>query len=90
MSTADDLLSLMEHRRWEPAVLSNDSYVLEINAVHGKIEAGFVLWRKLPNGEPELVTSGHTREGQFWGAENEPLELNDEIQAALADLIRSA
>lgn len=89
MSTADDLLRFMEHRHWAPAILANDDYVLEVNDVHGKIAAGFVLWRRLPNGEPQLVSSGHARNGGLWGAENEPLELSDEVTETVTSLLRA-
>ena len=90
MSTADDLLKFMEHRRWVPAILADERYVLEVNNVHGQIDAGFVLWRRLPNGEAKLVTSGHGGNGRLWGGENEPLHLSDELQGAIRSLLRSS
>lgn len=89
MSTADELISYMEHRGWEPAILVNDDYVLELNEVHGRISAGFVLWRRLPNDEPELVVSGHATNGALWGAENQPLDLDDETIEVLSRLLRN-
>ena len=88
MSTADDLLSYIEHNHWEPASLSDDRYLLEINPVHGRIEAGFMLWRRLSNGEVMPVASGHASKGHFWGAENQPLDLGDEVLDVIAGLLK--
>ncbi|HET7036339.1 MAG TPA: hypothetical protein VFI42_11720 [Thermomicrobiaceae bacterium] len=89
VSTADDLLSFMEHRHWVPAILAGEQYVLEVNNVHGRIDVGFVLWRRLPNGEPELITSGHSANGRLWGGQNQPMRLSDELQQAISSLLRS-
>ena len=90
MATADSLLSFIENRGWLAATVQDDEHLLEINPVHGKIEAGFILWQRLPDGELLPVSSGHVSKGRFWGSENEPLELSDETLSLIDGLLKDA
>lgn len=87
MSTADDLLRYVETHRWIGARLQDDRHLLELNPVHGKLEAGFMLWQRLADGRLWPLASGHVRDGRFYGGENEPLEFDDDTLALIGKLL---
>jgi hypothetical protein len=89
VALVDTLLGFLEHRHWEPVTLASGEHQLEVNQVHGMIEAGFILWRCLPNGTRELVTSGHTRDGELLGKDGEILTLPDDVAETIEEILKS-
>jgi len=80
------LLDQLKKHRFRPVTLSGDGYVLEILPYHGKIEAGFTLWR-LEGGELVPVASGHTENGHLLTPEGFALELPPEVEQTIVALL---
>jgi hypothetical protein len=83
---AQRLLDTLKKHRFQPVTLQADSYVLEVVPYHGKIEAGFTLWR-LEGGELVPVVSGHTENGHLLTPEGFALRLPPEIERTLLSLL---
>ena len=80
------LLDQLKKHRFRPVTLSGDGYVLEILPYHGKIEAGFTLWR-LESGALVLVASGHTENGHLLSPEGFALELPPDVERTIVALL---
>ncbi len=80
------LLDQLKKHRFRPVTLSGDGYVLEILPYHGKIEAGFTLWR-LAGGELIPVASGHTENGHLLSPEGFALELPPDVERTIVALL---
>jgi hypothetical protein len=80
------LLDQLKKHRFRPVMLSGDGYVLEIVPYHGKIEAGFTLWR-LEGGELVPVASGHTENGHLLTAEGFALQLPADVERTMLTLL---
>jgi hypothetical protein len=87
VSIAGKLLQRIEQENWRSTTIESDDYRLELHDVHALIEVGFVLWRKQPDGQLALVTSGHTLHGKIVGSEEEPLPLAGETHEVIEDLL---
>ena len=81
------LMQRIQRSNWKPTAIESDDYKLELHEVHGLTEVGFVLWRKSGADQVDLVTSGHTLQGQLVGSQEQPLGLSDNTQAAIRDLL---
>jgi hypothetical protein len=80
------LLDQLKKHRFRPVMLSGDGYVLEIVPYHGKIEAGFTLWR-LEGGELVPIASGHTENGHLLTPEGFALELPPDVARTILSLL---
>jgi len=80
------LLDQLKKHRFRPVMLSGDGYVLEIVPYHGKIEAGFTLWR-LEGGELVPIASGHTENGHLLTPEGFVLELPPDVARTILSLL---
>ncbi|MCX2728402.1 hypothetical protein OO015_12970 [Thermomicrobium sp. 4228-Ro] len=83
---AQRLLQTLKKHRFQPVTLQGDSYVLEVVPYHGKIEAGFTLWR-LEGGELVPVASGHTENGHLLTAEGFALQLPADVERTMLTLL---
>lgn len=83
---AERLVNVLKKHRWQPVTLHGDGYVLEIRPYHGKIEAGFILWR-LEGEELVPLASGHTENGHLLTAEGFALQLDPSIERTLTTLL---
>ncbi|GBD17760.1 MAG: hypothetical protein RMJ05_01700 [Thermomicrobium sp.] len=87
MSTlAQRLLQTLKKHRFQPVTLQGDGFILEVVPYHGKIEAGFTLWR-LESGELVPVASGHTENGHLLTPEGFALHLPPEIERTMLTLL---
>lgn len=87
MKLAQRLVKLMMRRKWQPVEVVADGYRLEVRPYHGKIEAGFVLWRIEQDGRLRPVASGHTENGYLLTAEGFRLELPRETAQLIERLL---
>ncbi|MCX7623404.1 MAG: hypothetical protein RMK01_11855 [Thermomicrobium sp.] len=83
---AERLLALLKKHRFRPVTLQGDGYVLEIVPYHGKIEAGFTLWRVEGGGLVPIV-SGHTENGHLLTAEGFTLQLPPDVERTIRTLV---
>lgn len=68
-------------------MIESDDYKLELHEVHGLTEVGFVLWRKRADDRLDLVTSGHTLQGELVGSQEQPLGLSDNTHETIRELL---
>jgi hypothetical protein len=87
---AKQLVKLMMRQRWRPVEVAADGYRLEVRPYHGKIEAGFILWRVGEDGRLQPVISGHTENGYLLTAEGFRLDLPAETARAIERLLQQA
>ena len=87
MNLAEKMKHRMEQANWHPLTLAHRDYQLDLPEVHGMDEVGFILWRKADNGELEPIASGHTLRGRLVDAEEQPLELTDDVDEVLTTLL---
>jgi hypothetical protein len=80
----------MMRRRWQPVDVVADGYRLEVRPYHGKLEAGFILWRVDEDGRLHPVISGHTEHGYLLTAEGFRLDLPVETARCIERLLRQA
>ncbi len=90
MKLAKRLVKLMMRRQWRPVEVAADGYRLEVRPYHGKIEAGFILWRVSEDGRLQPVISGHTENGYLLTAEGFRLDLPTETARAIGRLLEQA
>ncbi|MCS7050617.1 MAG: hypothetical protein NZL87_03285 [Thermomicrobium sp.] len=85
-TVADRILALLKKHRFQPVTLQGDGYVLEIVPYHGKLEAGFTLWR-LQSGQLVPVVSGHTENRHLVTTEGFALQLSPEVERIITNLV---
>jgi len=90
VTLAKQLVRLMMRRRWQPVDVVADGYRLEVRPYHGKIEAGFILWKVGEDGRLQPVTSGHTENGHLLTAEGFRLDVPRETARRIEHLLRQA
>ncbi len=84
---ADRLLQTLKKHRFQPVTLEGNGYVLEIRPYHGKLEAGFILWR-MEAGQLVPVASGHTENRHLLTAEGFALQLPPDVERTIASLLQ--
>ncbi len=89
MSLAEQLVKHLAARHWEPSELVDGDDRLEVLPMHGKLEAGFPLWRQDERGRWRVVSSGHTLDGRLVTPQEDPLPLSDELEDRIARLLRA-
>lgn len=77
----------IQRANWQATTIDSDDYRLELHEVHGLTEVGFVLWRKRSDEQLDLITSGHTYQGDLVGSELEPLEMTDGTHDTIMELL---
>ena len=87
MDTASKLMQRIQRSNWQTTIIENEDYRLELHEVHGLTEVGFVLWRKRGHDDLDLITSGHTFQGQLVGSELEPLGITDGTHDTIMELL---
>lgn len=77
----------IERESWQPVSIETDVYKLDLHEVHGLTEVGFILWRKRNDGQLDLISSGHTFQGELVSAEEKPLRMTSGTHDTIADLL---